>query len=1010
MQITFLDKIVFRTPVNSYNKKDVVDINAMEEALYLASPVLLAEAKKDHEGKRSKKLHDSVFKYHIRSCTRCTPFGLFAGVGVSAWGNSSEILLHGRHRKTRLDMNYVCALGQYIASLNEVKKQLLFYPNNTIYEACGKLRYVEYRFMQTNRLYFLSEVSNSEYLQKILRLAQDGAYLEDLATAITDADITLEEATEFLADLVSSQLLKSELEPNVTGNYYFDKILQTLQRIECRIEFFDVLCAMNKSIKQLDENICNPVSNYKEIISRARKLPVPFEENQLFQADLYWNTSTATLNKTIQDELMRAVKFLGRFQLPQSETPLNKFAKELYERYEHAEVPLLQALDTEAGIGYAHNKGKDNNRLIDGIITGQRPDPTNFEYNATSIMLHRKLKEAYRNKQYVVQFTDDDVQQLPAAANHLPATFSVSFSLPQGEDFIVFGNANGPCAANTLGRFCYPGNQVLQVAEAIIQHENKFYEGKIVAEIVHLPEARTGNILLRPCFREYEIPYLSNASTPPERTMPLSDLYVSAGAGDRIILRSKRLNKEVIPRLTNAHNFSFNALPVYQFLCDLQGQGIRPYISFHWGSFEQEYQFTPRAMYGNLILKPAKWKLNKEDVQPLLDAGFNKSAITQFLEKWQMPGSVLLADHDNTLLVEWFNECSFRAFADTVRQKDKLILIEHLFKASVVKDEAGNCYANEFIAFALNTDLPLKEPSQPVIKECRRSFPPGSEWLYYKLYTGKKTADTILSQHVKPLAHHLLKCGLSDRWFFVRYLDPNHHLRVRFHLSHGADAAQVMNEANHYFNQLSEQSLIWKIQLDTYQRETERYGLFGMEDCERFFWHNSELVLSILTTLHGEEGEKARWRAGFKAIDELLNDFGFDIQQKEKLASQSAQSFLKEFGDSKLLKLSLNNKYRSLRNEIQLDGAPLFSRSPLAEKFISIKESRNLHLQFNGLVCSFIHMMINRLFKSQQRLHELVLYNFLSQHYRGVLARERSRTLSGVEGARTKIPSGVEES
>lgn len=992
MQISFLDKIVFRTPVNSYHKKDVVDINAMEEALYLASPVLMAEAKKDQHGKRSKKLHDSIFKYHIRSCTRCTPFGLFAGVGVAEWGTSSDILLTGRHRKTRLDMNYVCALGQYIASLSEVKQQLLFFPNNTIYEACGRTRYVEYRFVQTNRLYFLSEVNNSEYLQKILQLAQDGAYLEDLATAVTDADITLEEATEFIADLVNCQLLKSELEPNVTGKYYFDKLLQTLQRIALKNPVVDVLSAMNESIKQLDENTCNPVSHYKNIISLAQKLPVSFEENQLFQADLYWNTGTGTVNKTIQDELLRALKFLARFQLPQLETPLKKFAKELYDRYEHAEVPLLQALDTESGIGYAHNKGKDNNPLIDGIITGQPPVQTNFEYTATSIMLHQKLKDAYRNKQYIVQFTDDDVQHLPAAADLLPATFSVSFSLPQGEDLIVFGNANGPCAANILGRFCHPGNEVVKVAEVIIQHENSFYQGKAVAEIVHLPEARTGNILLRPGFRQYEIPYLSNASTPAERTILLSDLYVSTGTGDRIILRSKQLNREIIPRLTNAHNFSFNALPVYQFLCDLQAQGTRPYISFDWGSFEQEYQFTPRAMYGKLVLKPAKWKLSKHDVKSLLDAGFNKTLITQFLEKWQMPEAVLLADEDNTLLVEWFNESSFHAFADSVRQKDKFILMEHLFKDSVVKDEAGGPYVNEFIAFALNCDLPSKEPLRPLIKTCRRFFPPGSEWLYYKLYTGKKTADTILCQHVKPLAHHLLEHGLSDKWFFVRYLDPNHHLRVRFHLSPGADAGHIMNEASNYFNQLAAQGLIWKIQLDTYERELERYGLFGMEDCERYFWHNSEAVLSILSNLHGEEGDKARWRAGFKAIDELLNDFGFNIEQKEKLTSQSALSFLKEFGDSKVLKLSLNNKYRDVRRDIELE--PLFTRSALAEKFIAIKGSRSLHNQFNALVCSFIHMMINRLFKSQQRLHELVLYDLLSQHYRGMVAREKARPVS----------------
>ena len=32
------------------------------------------------------------------------------------------------------------------------------------------------------------------------------------------------------------------------------------------------------------------------------------------------------------------------------------------------------------------------------------------------------------------------------------------------------------------------------------------------------------------------------------------------------------------------------------------------------------------------------------------------------------------------------------------------------------------------------------------------------------------------------------------------------------------------------------------------------------------------------------------------------------------------------------------------------------------------------------LVASHIHMMVNRLFKSEQRLHELIIYDFLFRH------------------------------
>src|SRR5262249_13829844 len=61
-----------------------------------------------------------------------------------------------------------------------------------------------------------------------------------------------------------------------------------------------------------------------------------------------------------------------------------------------------------------------------------------------------------------------------------------------------------------------------------------------------------------------------------------------------------------------------------------------------------------------------------------------------------------------------------------------------------------------------------------------RLLPPGSAWLYARLYTGETVADGLLTDTIGPFARGLLDDGAIDRWFFMRYRDPEFHLRVRF--------------------------------------------------------------------------------------------------------------------------------------------------------------------------------------------------------------------------------------
>ncbi len=86
------------------------------------------------------------------------------------------------------------------------------------------------------------------------------------------------------------------------------------------------------------------------------------------------------------------------------------------------------------------------------------------------------------------------------------------------------------------------------------------------------------------------------------------------------MLRSARLGREVIPRLTTAHNFSRGSLGVYRFLCTLQSPGrASAGVSWSWGPLDGA-PFLPRVTIGRVVLARASWWMLQDEIKPLAKA------------------------------------------------------------------------------------------------------------------------------------------------------------------------------------------------------------------------------------------------------------------------------------------------------------------------------------------------------------------------------------------------------
>lgn len=198
-----------------------------------------------------------------------------------------------------------------------------------------------------------------------------------------------------------------------------------------------------------------------------------------------------------------------------------------------------------------------------------------------------------------------------------------------------------------------------------------------------------------------------------------------------------------------------------------------------------------------------------------------------------------------------------------------------------------------------------------------------------------------------------------------------------------------------------EDGIIWNVQIDKYQRELTRYGSNSIKYCEDLFNYDSEMNLNLIAFLDGKNDE-IRWKFALQVIDNYLNLFQLDLNEKVKFLFTLKSSFGKEFNMSRQLKKQLDLKYRENYKGIELFlDKDNFSNNVLMNlisehnlrayntcgSILKLKAANNLEIHINHLIASLIHMSINRIFTSKNRLHEMVCYDFVYRYFKSLSAR-----------------------
>ena len=281
---------------------------------------------------------------------------------------------------------------------------------------------------------------------------------------------------------------------------------------------------------------------------------------------------------------------------------------------------------------------------------------------------------------------------------------------------------------------------------------------------------------------------------------------------------------------------------------------------------------------------------------------------------------------------------------------------------------------------------------------------PSSNWIYFKIYTGTKSADKILREIVKPYVNALVEDNAINEYFFLRYSDPNFHIRLRLSLKDENSFNSVFQNFNKYFSERIENGLIWNIQLDTYKREIERYGSATMESCECYFAVDSQYTIELLDIIDTyTNSEELRWLSGLGLLDDMLDLFCPTLEDKKERIKRISNGFCKEHGieTAKFFK-PLKTKYRENKKIIEEFLEHEYKNEEVLDVLKRRKESLksitdeiidgapiNTNISAEYILTSLIHMTMNRLFRANNRLCETVEYFLLTEYYTSVIARSK---------------------
>ena len=656
----------------------------VSRAIAVASPSLFAQlARGAATRSAARRGRAATLRYLIRFSTRCTPFGLTAGVSLAGWGEQTDLELGPREIvRARLDMGMLDALIGALEQRLEVVRMLELRAHPLLGLRAGRA-FLPERFSPDTGALEVS-VRASAPVRRVLELCRPAPvpFSELAGVLASDFPAAGSERIEGLIHgLLTEGLLTSELRPALTRGEPAAHLLAVLEPIPAARDARERLAAAVTACEDWARQDPRDGAGRFATVTRAAEAVAPAPVGvPPVRTDMRRLLRGHRISGAVAQEGARAVELLTRLSpLHIGQLSLNAYRDRFLDRYgTEAEVPIRELLDPDLGLGPIDLRlDTAPGRVVDDHV--RRRDLSLYRMAAASLQSGARTIEL--TPSMIAELgTEPDRELLPRSAELSAYVDAPSREALDAGDFrlIVSPMLGSHGAGRILGRFAYLfGEDGTRALADAARHEEAESADELWAELVYSPERPwLSNVMLRPSVRPHEIVLGGAPGVGTDGDIGIDELVVGSVDGT-FYLRSPSRGAYV--EVSETHMLNPKTAPALGAFLALMRHAGRPVMTaFAWGS-ARELPRLPRVQTGRIVLSLATWRPSF-DADELSTSATFALALDRWREQWSMPRHVFAAQGDHRLLLD----------LEDPDQRDLVrgLLVSHTDETTVVLQEA----------------------------------------------------------------------------------------------------------------------------------------------------------------------------------------------------------------------------------------------------------------------------------------------------------------------------------